>query len=193
MFSCFKYLSILCFFALMIICPLSLSAKEGSKPQPFEDPKTERMGYKSSSGTVLIPAKYSWAMDFSTYGIAPVLTNKGWVFINTQGDELVTPFIFDNVPDEFSEGLARFVQDDKMGFFDQAGTIIVKARFDFLTPLYKGRAAFCQGCVKEYAGEHYTVVGGEWGCVDAKGKIVVEPVALPKTERFDENICYETP
>jgi hypothetical protein len=139
---------------------------------PFED-KNGLWGYKDNAGKIIISPRYFAAGEFSEHGIAPVGDKSGWKYIDTSGKTVIVPFIFDNGPDYFSEGLARFAENGKMGFFDETGKIIIPAQFDFVFPFSEGLAEFCNGCSKVYAGEHYTMEGGQWGKIDRWGKIVI--------------------
>jgi len=38
-----------------------------------------------------------------------------------------------------------------------------------------GKAKVCNGCTKQQDGEHYMMVGGKWGVIDTKGRII-EPL-----------------
>ncbi len=85
---------------------------------------------------------------------------------------VIVPFMFDNGPDGFSQGLARFVENNKIGFFNQAGVMTIRARFDFALPFSERLAVFCTGCRKVQDGEHYRYTGGRWGYIDLTGKVI---------------------
>jgi len=125
---------------------------------------------------VVIAPGFHLAGEFSTQGIAPVVDEKGWAYIDLQGQVLLRPFVFDNGPDPFSEGLARFVEQGRMGFFNKQGQVVIPARFTFAEPFVNGLAAFCEDCEKRYYGEHWSMEGGRWGCIDRQGQVVRQPV-----------------
>ena len=52
---------------------------------------------------------------------------QGWVYVNEKGEAVLRPFIYDNGPDYFEEGLARFVAKGKMGFHDQSLKVWIPA------------------------------------------------------------------
>lgn len=145
----------------------------GSKLVPFE--QDEKWGYKNESGQVAIQPQFILANGFSVAGIAVVLDGKGWAYIDKKGKIVIRPYIFDNGPDHFQEGLARFTLDDKFGFFDQTGKVAIKPRFDFVTPFREGLAAICQGCKEKLIGEHGFMESGSWGYINQKGEIVIPP------------------
>ena len=99
--------------------------------------------------------------------------SSGWVYIDSGGKVLIRPFIFDNAPDVFQEGLARFVENSQFGYFDEHGKVVIKAQFDFATPFNEGLAAICKDCRREYNGEHWFMKGGKWGYINRRGKIII--------------------
>lgn len=143
---------------------------------PFEDPVTQLWGYRNARGAVVIKPRFTVAQPFSRGGIAAVADHSGWKYINRQGKTLIRPYLLDNGPDPFQEGLARFTEVGKVGFFNERGKIVIPARFTFAAPFSEGRAAFCQGCRERPEGEHRSVGGGLWGFIDRKGRIVITPM-----------------
>jgi len=152
---------------------------------PFEDPATHQWGYKNNAGQVMIAPRFAAANDFSAHGIAAVADQTGWMYIDGTGAVLIRPLPFDNGPDYFSDGLARFTEAGKVGFFDKRGRVSIGARFDFALPFSEGLAAFCQGCSQRQEGEHRSVAGGTWGFIDKKGTIVIAP-RFTKAEPFKQ-------
>jgi hypothetical protein len=138
---------------------------------PFE--KEDKWGYRDAQGKVVIPPTFIAAEDFSPEGIAAVIDDAGWGYINRRGTIIIRPFIIDNGPDPFQEGLARFTKGNKFGFFNRRGRIVIKPKFDFAAPFQEGLAAFCRGCVKKMIGEHGFWEGGKWGYINRKGNIVI--------------------
>jgi hypothetical protein len=130
-------------------------------------------GYKNQIDQIVIAAKFAMAMDFSEKGIAAVADSSGWAYIDTQGNILIRPFIYDNGPDYFCEDLARFVENGKFGFFDESGKIVIEAQWDFAYPFKDGKAAVCNRCKMSADNEHKKISGGEWGYIDKTGKIII--------------------
>jgi hypothetical protein len=148
---------------------------------PFE--QGGKWGYQNANGKVAIPPRFSVANEFSPEGIAPVVDEQGWAYIDVRGKILIRPFIVDNGPDYFQEGLARFVESGKFGFFNQKGQVVIQPRFDFAAPFSEGLAAYCTGCQMKPEGEHRLVEGGIWGYMDPKGKAAITP-RFEATENF---------
>jgi hypothetical protein len=160
---------VLFFLALLLTSP-----QEKSRLVPFED-DDGKWGYKNAAGEVVLQPRYAVAQPFLASGIAAAVDDTGWVYIDARGKAIIRPHVVDNGPDEFSEGLARFVVKEKFGFFDETGRIVIKPRFDFVLPFHEGLAAVCIGCRPKQEGEHTAMVGGKWGFINKKGKLVIEP------------------
>ena len=173
----YYFLILILFFA----CDNSTTAQ--SKLTSYED--NEMWGYKNADGEVVIKAIYVMADEFLASGIASVIDEDGWAYIDMSGTIILRPFIYDNGPDYFSEGFARFVKNDKIGFFDETGKIIIEAKYDFANPFSNGMAVVCNGCQKEYMGEHYTMVGGLWGYINTEGEEVVD-LQYEAVEEFED-------
>lgn len=107
---------------------------------PFFDEATESYGYRGCDGSTGIPATLIAAEPFNACGIAAVLDNSGWRYIDRTGTTLLRPKIMDNGPDPFSEGLARYVENGKYGFFDECGAVVIPAQYDFALPFNEGSA-----------------------------------------------------
>lgn len=126
---------------------------------------------------------YNIVGEFNEHGIAAVAGDSGWAYVDTLGRTIVVPFVYDNGPDPFVEGLARYVESGQMGFFDERGQRLVAARYDFAQPFSQGLAAVCRECQREYDGEHYRYVGGQWGYIDYLGNEVI-PLQYEVAEPF---------
>lgn len=151
--------------------------------QTFEGPDG-KIGFKDAGGKIVLPARYATADGFSPAGVACVADDVGWTCIDGSGAEVLKPYLFDNGPDPFSDGLARFVEDGKVGFYDDEFTKVIPARYAFAEPFADGRAPFCTGCTRSCDGEHCSMTGGKWGLLDKAGVEVVAP-------RFDRISGFE--
>lgn len=139
---------------------------------PFEE--GEKMGYKDQNNKVVIKPIYDYAMEFSEQGIAAVVINSEWWYINQKGEKLIKPMVVENGPDYFSEGLARFVENDKIGFFDETGKIVIPAQFEYVNPFNSGLAAINVGGYYEQVDEYKLRKGGKWGYINTLGDIVIK-------------------
>ncbi|MBZ5542648.1 MAG: WG repeat-containing protein [Acidobacteriia bacterium] len=165
--------------ALFLLVPAAASQGSGGRARriPFEEDGL--WGYKDVHGGVVIKPRFLLAEEFSPEGIAPVVDDSGWAYINAEGKVVIRPFVVDNGPDYFSEGLARFTREGKFGFFDKRARVVIPPKYDFASPFSEGFAAFCEGCKEEPVGEHRIVRGGKWGFINRKGEVVIPP-------KFDE-------
>lgn len=168
---------------MLLLAGVALESAAGEKLIPFEQAGT--WGYKNTSGQVLIKPHFTMAKAFSPEGIAAVVDETGWAYINEKGETVIRPFVIDNGPDYFKDGLARFRIDNKFGFFDRTGKIIIGAQFDFAFPFHEGLAAICAGCKEEPEGEYHSVKGGTWGYINKQGKIVI-PARFEEAGNFNK-------
>jgi hypothetical protein len=153
---------------------------------PFEDPATQLWGYRDARGAVVVAPRFTAAQEFSAHGTAAVADASGWRIIDRRGKVRVPrPYLLDNGPDPFEEGLARFMEAGRVGFFDERGKVVIPARFAFAAPFAEGRAAFCEGCSERVEGEHRSMQGGLWGYLDRKGKVVIAP-RFTHAESFEQ-------
>ena len=130
-----------------------------------------KFGFKDTSGNIIIQALYDGVYEFDTNRITAVVDSTGWMIINKKGEHILNPYIFDNGPDYFEEGLARYVENSKMGFFDKNGNKVIQARYDFAAPFKGGYSAVCNGCAMvPMDEEHSRIDGGKWGMIDRTGK-----------------------
>jgi len=159
------------FFLLLLATLISPASAQQEWPEPFQ--AGEKWGYKDRQGRAVIAARYLIVMPFSSHGLAAVVDDSGWVYINGQGEKLLRPYVLDNGPDYFREGLARYVSAGKIGYFDESGRIVIPAAFKFAAPFSEGLAAFCEACENISSGEHSTYQGGRWGYLNKKGRIVI--------------------
>jgi len=164
------------------------------KPRPstegwksFED--GDLVGFKDAQGKVVLAPRYAIAQEFTPGGMACVVEGDGWVCIDGNGTPLLRPFIYDNAPDEFSEGLARFVEADKIGFFDNSGHKQIPARFSFAMPFNAQRAAFCDGCTRQCEGEYCSMSGGKWGLIDPIGTEIAA-ATFDEINSFEDGIAH---
>ena len=141
---------------------------------PFE--KDGKWGFMDGQGRAIIKPRFHTVRDFFPSGLAAVVDESGqWVYIDTQGNLVIRPFNLLTGPDYYSEGLARYTKDEKFGFFDRTGKVVIEARFDFAEPFSEGRAAICLGCKETKIGNRSFWEDGKWGYINKRGEIVIPP------------------
>jgi hypothetical protein len=158
---------------LLIWILLSTYARNGNAQPPTPIEKNGKWGYAGENNKLVINAIYFMATAFNKFGIASVVDDSGWVYIDTSGCKLVRPYIYDNGPDYYVEGLSRYIDKNKMGFINREAKIVIDARFEFVRPFSEGRAAFCEGCTFIRQGEHGIYAGGRWGYIDKSGNKII--------------------
>lgn len=132
---------------------------------PFHDTATDLFGYRACTDGPGLPATFMIADEFNACGIAAVLDEMGWRYIDRAGKPVIAPMIFDNGPDPFVEGLARYVEDEEYGYFDECGKIVIPAKYDFALPFEGGKAQAGYRCTfppVPPAGEYHTYQCERW-------------------------------
>ena len=125
-------------------------------------------GYIDNDGNVVIPPKYEIAEDFSE-GLACVAEHgwgKGYGFINTSGEVIISLKDGVMVYGSFHEGLCLVSVDGKCGFIDRRGAMVIPPQFD-------GADGFDHGVAPVRVGEREA--NGNWGFIDHTGKFIVPP------------------
>lgn len=121
-------------------------------------------GYIDSDGNVVIPPKYEIADDFSE-GLARVAEHgwgKGYSFIDTSGEAVISLEECVIAYDSFHEGFCSVLVDGKCGFINKTGAMAIPPQFD-------GADGFDHGVAPVRIGED------NWGFIDRTGKFIVPP------------------
>ena len=168
---------------VVFVIVLAVAACAAQPAQPFE--QDGRWGYKTAQGRVVIQPRFAVAKPFSPEGIAAVVDKQGWAYVDRNGKLVIRPYVFDNGPDSFADGLARFTAGGKFGFFDKHGRVVIRLRFTFAAPFSEGRAVVCDGCREVAEGEHKSIRGGRWGFIERTGALVI-PLQFEEAESFDK-------
>jgi len=93
-------------------------------------------GKEDSLRTVVIPAKYDYAENFSE-GMACVKLNGKYGFINKLGQEIV-PLKYDFVAGKFNKGMAGVELNGKYVYVNKLGQEIVPPKYDFVWEFNEG-------------------------------------------------------
>jgi len=121
-------------------------------------------GFVDKNGNTIIKPIYKYCSLFKN-GIASVFvkSNTDHAFINTKGETVVLPLhakITQGL--DFTNGLALFEnQNNKYGYMDKDGKVVIKPIFDYAHRFSEGLAA--------------VVVKGKLGYIDTNGKMVIQP------------------
>jgi hypothetical protein len=129
-------------------------------------------GYRNDAGTIVIPmGRYPvcYTDTFRDYAIV-LKPGNGFVGIDRQERVLYSVFIFDNGPDEPSDGLFRVRVAGKMGYADAfTGKIAIKPQFACAWPFERGAAKVALNCQTRSDGEHSTWVSDQWFYITKNG------------------------
>jgi hypothetical protein len=78
----------------------------------------------------------------------------------------------DNGANSFHNGLVHTVENEKYGFANRKGQLVISPVYDGTLAFQNGRAIVCKGCRStcvERECEHHSFKGGEWFQIDTKG------------------------
>lgn len=118
----------------------------------------EKWGYINKSGDFLVKPKFDYAGDF-TNEVARVSINKKTGFINSNG-HIVS--MFDDMGFIYKENIfISFKKNDKWGFIDNKGNVIISPKFDKVGGFSDGVAAFKEN--------------NKWGYINMIGEQVISP------------------
>ena len=131
-------------------------------------------GYLNIKGDTIISSNKYLACFTDTFrNYALVATETEVVAIDRQEKVLYQVFLFDNGPDEPSEGLFRIMQNNKMGFADAVtGKIVIQPTFDCAFPFENGKAKVSANCSIQTDGEHSTWESNDWTYINKAGEKV---------------------
>lgn len=160
---------------LMLSFLSNIAAQEVSELHLVYREYDDTYGYENNLGDTIIPyGKYMCHIPYRTLGFISKPKEKDIVAISPSGTELFKVFQYDNGPDHLSEGVFRMIgNNNKMGFADTTGHIVIPPRFDFVTPLKNGHAFFNTGGRSvpiDKSGEYHMITGGHWGVINKEGK-----------------------
>jgi hypothetical protein len=80
-------------------------------------------------------------------------------------------FLYDNEPDDASDGLFRIIKNMKIGYADATtGKVIIVPQFECAFPFENGRAKVSYNCTSKSYREHYAWISDNWFYIDKKGK-----------------------
>lgn len=121
-------------------------------------------GYIDKNFNVVVEPKFQYAGKFAD-GFAPVRDlNGSYYYIDKTGRMAIN---FDG--GEFSEGFAFIKVEDKYGFVDTNGKMVIALQFDKAEFFYEGLAA--------------VMIKDKWGFIDKSGQIVIQP-QFDEVDRF---------
>lgn len=142
---------------------------------------------KGESVKELDSTKYMFSMnadDYQYFGVFQIKGEKGWTAIDSNENILFKVYntsFGEPSPDGIIENKIRIVdENDKIGFADYKGKIIIKPQFEIATSFHKSKAIIGQSCDKipwgnhddENGCHHYSIVCDKHGYIDKNGRII---------------------
>jgi hypothetical protein len=122
-------------------------------------------GYLDLNGKEVIPAKYQYAFDFNEGRGLVQVKEKEYALIDLNGKQLHT-FPYEQM-NGYSEGLLSFQKtyQDKAGYVDEAGKVVIEPKFGMALPFQDGRAVVNAS----------TDYKNEFGLIDKNGVYIIPP------------------
>jgi hypothetical protein len=120
-----------------------------------------KVGFINTKGEWAIKPTFDEALNFDPVAkVARVKEVDAWLYIDTAGNKI---YVKDtDVWGDFSDGLAKGRQLEKIGFYDAKGIWVIKPQFEGVREFKNGYAA--------------AKSGGKWGVIDTSGNWLIKPV-----------------
>ena len=157
---------------LIIVCSILFISCSNNQGYLFlKYNKQDSCGYVNSKGDTIIPfGKYGRCFTDTFKKLAIVeKAGSGFVVIDRNEKALYNVFIFDNGPDDFSEGYFRIVKDGRIGYMDSTFSIKVQPKYGGAYPFKNGLAQVTDSCKTVTYGEHSVWVSDHWYYINKAG------------------------
>jgi hypothetical protein len=135
-----------------------------------------RIAFINSKKDTIIPfGKYSicWTDTIKTYAIVfDKINTKGRTVAIDKNERILFDIVFfDNWPDELHDSLFRVKRNEKIGYANSKGEIVIPCQFSCAFWFENGRAKVTYNCTeKTDKFEHTLPESDEWFYIDTKGK-----------------------
>lgn len=147
-------------------------------------------GYVNANGEIVIPAgKYDniFTPEFDKIAFVTIKGKKGVYAIDRNEKILFQVYNPEYGPDDVSNGLFRIIQNNKIGFANMNGQIVIKPQFQFIYSFNEnGFAIFCEQGTWNTLEVGINVIKGKWGAIDKKGKIIIPAIYDSGSENYLE-------
>lgn len=148
-----------------------------SKEKTVDNPYGELQQYKNcayidSNGELKFVNEHFKNVNFGNDSIASIyISGFGFAYIHKNG-KIAVMHTYDNGPDYFVEGLARTIQNGKIGFVNRSLKIVIEPEYDAAYPFLDGVAKVGINCKSIKDGEHSYWQCNKWFYIDTYGEIV---------------------
>lgn len=130
-------------------------------------------GYVNQKLDTVIPiGKYFHCYLDTVYTYAIVTdTNSSEIYaIDQNENRLYDIYWFDNGPDYIKEGLFRIKRNNKIGYANTEGQIIIQPQFDCANQFENGKAKVTYDCELKKVGEYNEMYSDNWFYIDKSGQ-----------------------
>lgn len=127
--------------------------------------------YINVKGDIIIPfGKYPvcFTDTFKKYAIV-LKKHEGFIAINRHEKTRFSIFIFDNGPDDISDGYFRIIKNGKIGYADSNFSIKIKPQYGCAFPFKDGVAKVSVDCKEVSDGEHSSWISDRWFYINKQG------------------------
>lgn len=116
--------------------------------------------------------------------------SKKYYILDTLNKEIIgEPYWYDNGPDYFEEGLCRFKKNNKVGFLNKKGEIVIEPKYDYATYFINGLASVgnnCEDILDDSLDVHHIVACKKEGVINKNGEIIL-PIIYDAIQLLDSN------
>lgn len=137
-------------------------------------------GYIDEKGDTIIPYgryQYCFTPIFYTYAIVAdsALTGNKLVALDRKGRIIFDIYLFDNFPDEASEGLFRIKRNGLVGYANELGQVVIPPAYECANQFRDGQASVADHCeLVNDDFEHWMMKSDEWYSIDKSGAVIQE-------------------
>ena len=144
----------------------------------------EKKGFISKKGEIIIPPLFYDVSPFKN-GLAKVredMFSEG-CFINKGGQKVITKSVA--LTSTYSEELINCRENEKWGYMDIAGKIIIEPIYEYAYPFYEGKAAVQPISLKRKRKS----AENQYGFINKVSEMIIPPVYKGSNLKFSEGLC----
>lgn len=151
--------------------------------------KGNKVGFIDFKGNQVIPNKFDGANCF-VFGYAPVAVGGKWGIIDRSGRFIIEP-TYDYAGSFGPEGMAGLLKDNKVGFVDTTGNLVIPFKYYWprpwnITPDYP---FFINNRISVIEADNEAEVqNGKFGCLNSKGELVI-PTIFDFISYFEDGVA----
>jgi hypothetical protein len=133
----------------------------------------ESCAYVDAAGAVVIPRgtfESCFSETFKTFAyVADKRFGRKIVAVNRNREPVFEAYLFDNGPDYPSDGLFRIKRNEKIGYADVTGRVVIAAAYAGAEPFEDGAARVTLDCELVADGEYSVAKSDQWFSIDKTG------------------------